>query len=396
VDRRAEKEKAAQCLSRGRIQEAIDIFEALVQDDPSETGLYIKVAEIYQQFDQIPKATHAYYLAARQYDADGFLLKAIAMCRLILSLDAEDQRAKNLVHELNVKRVERRQTEDLSEALPSERPAPVKFERPETPLFSSLPESAFEFLSLAMKLRTFSPGQLIIREGDLDDSFFVLASGRVRIFRERPDGKQIEVAELEEDHFFGEAAFLSGGPRTASVSALEEARVFELERSVLATLVERHPEVRHVLERFYRVRMLESAQVTLPLFTAFSEEDRKSLADRFELLSVAPEEVVVRAGDDASGLYVILDGLVSVLRQDDLAVVAQLSRGDVFGERSLLERAPISCSVRAERPTLLLRLDKTEFDEVMMTHPQFLECVAEIASNRSWARGQPQNGHADA
>jgi CRP-like cAMP-binding protein len=63
-------------------------------------------------------------------------------------------------------------------------------------------------------------------------------------------------------------------------------------------------------------------------------------------------------------------------------LLARLREGELFGEMSLLTRSPAVANVTAVRRTSLLRLPREDFNTVMMTHPQVLELVAELADKR--------------
>ena len=59
-----------------------------------------------------------------------------------------------------------------------------------------------------------------------------------------------------------------------------------------------------------------------------------------------------------------------------------LKEGDVFGEMSLLTKMKATASCTAKRRGTVLRLPKKNFDELILTHPQVLEMVAELSEER--------------
>ena len=70
------------------------------------------------------------------------------------------------------------------------------------------------------------PGEILVREGDVGDAFFVVGAGRCEVTRA---GTEIRV--LGPNEHFGEIALLADVPRTATVRALTPTRVFRLERA---------------------------------------------------------------------------------------------------------------------------------------------------------------------
>jgi CRP-like cAMP-binding protein len=73
--------------------------------------------------------------------------------------------------------------------------------------------------------RLFGSGQAIVREGEAGSSMFLLVSGRVRVCVGHPP---TEVATIGPGGFFGEMSLLTGEPRTATVSAIEDCLLVEV------------------------------------------------------------------------------------------------------------------------------------------------------------------------
>jgi CRP-like cAMP-binding protein len=100
----------------------------------------------------------------------------------------------------------------------------------------------------------------------------------------------------------------------------------------------------------------------------------------FRAREVPKGTVILKAGEVSDGLYVVLSGEVEA--QSGGGLLARLREGELFGEMSLLTRSPAVANVTAVRRTSLLRLPREDFNTVMMTHPQVLELVAELADKR--------------
>ncbi len=256
---------------------------------------------------------------------------------------------------------------------------------PVIPLFSDLPRAAFIELLVHMKMRELSPGELVMREGEVGDSFFVVASGQVRIFRLGEGGQELTLARLGDGAFFGEMALLQGGPRTASVVVEEDTQLFELERTVLERVVARYPSVSAVLRNFYKQRLLSTAMATHKLFAPFNQDERRALMEMWKSKQFARGEVLLEEGKKGAGLYLCLSGALEVSKKQPggQVILAQLGAGDMFGEMSLITGQPTVATVTAVSDCFVLRLTKQKFDEVIMTHPQVLELVAAVSDERA-------------
>lgn len=126
-------------------------------------------------------------------------------------------------------------------------------------LFSSLPKDEIEYLNYKTEPHIFLPRQLILEEGDAGDSIFFIKSGRAKVVSHIL-GKEIELAILSPGDLFGEVAFLTGRPRTASVIALDKLEVTEFKKFLLEEIFERYPSTLEKLYNFYHCRVEDTLQ----------------------------------------------------------------------------------------------------------------------------------------
>ncbi|MBD3316370.1 MAG: cyclic nucleotide-binding domain-containing protein [Chitinivibrionales bacterium] len=112
------------------------------------------------------------------------------------------------------------------------------------PLFHHLTTRDLEAVCKAMVPRSFAVGEAIVHEND-DESrtFFIIAEGNVHVVSRSPEGKQTILATLGRGDFFGEMAVLDGEPRSASVVAAEECRLFMLYHRNLLHILNKHPRI---------------------------------------------------------------------------------------------------------------------------------------------------------
>ena len=247
------------------------------------------------------------------------------------------------------------------------------------PLFSDLPQPALLALFNHCPLRRFAPGTPVIRQGDKGNSFFIICSGRVRVFRMQEE--EVELATLKEGEFFGEMALLTGQPRSAFVEAVEpDTQVLEISAQALTELSRKFPQVSSALWRFYRQRLLSNVMASFPLFRPFALEDRQQLIRRFQALDVGPQTMVVTQNQMSEGLFVVLTGHLEVAR--DNQKIATLKEGDLFGEISLLTKAPATATVTALERSALLKLPANDFNTLISTHPQVLELLSRLMEER--------------
>jgi hypothetical protein len=76
-------------------------------------------------------------------------------------------------------------------------------------------------------METYSPGEVIIRQGEAGECAYFIQEGQVEVVRNE-EGQDRVIATLEHDQYFGEMALLSNAPRNATVMAVKETRVAAL------------------------------------------------------------------------------------------------------------------------------------------------------------------------
>jgi cAMP-dependent protein kinase regulator len=104
----------------------------------------------------------------------------------------------------------------------------------EVPLLSSLTPYERSKIADALETRKFSSGEVIIKEGDSGDSFYLLESGEADAYKGDTSNK---VLHYKKGDFFGELALLNDAPRAASVVASTEVKVATLGKSAFQRLL---------------------------------------------------------------------------------------------------------------------------------------------------------------
>jgi CRP-like cAMP-binding protein len=254
------------------------------------------------------------------------------------------------------------------------------FALPRTPFFSVLTPALMRMAIERVRLIQLPAGAVLFSRGDPGEDLFVVASGEVAVLVPQ------EVARLSEGDFFGEIALLADQPRTATVRATVDSQVLAFDRSLLGDLVAASPELLAVLLRFLRERLVATLAETSSLFSSFTGLERLSLATRFQFLEVDEGLRLIEEGARSAGLFVLLAGEAEAVA--DGRTVARLLPGEVFGEISLIAGQRSTAQVVALCKCFLLFLPRSDFTEVIMTHPQVLEYLSSLVETRTRAIGR--------
>ena len=93
-------------------------------------------------------------------------------------------------------------------------------------------------------------GSRVVSQGETPEFFYVIQSGRLRVFRETADRIQTNLTELGPGAYFGEVALVTGQPRSASVETLTEARLIKVSQAEFDRLLDQNPKLaRHIINQ---------------------------------------------------------------------------------------------------------------------------------------------------
>jgi CRP-like cAMP-binding protein len=226
-------------------------------------------------------------------------------------------------------------------------------------------------------------GEVLFRQGDAGDALYVVAAGEVAVIADGPP--RTELTRLGESSFFGEIALVTEETRTATVEATRPTELLVFSRDAVEELCAAEPALLSVILSAVRERLVSRLTATSPLFAPFVGDERRALVERFRCRDAPAGSVLIGQGLRADGLYVLLSGRADVLRYDQNGAertVSSIKPGDFVGEMSLLTGKPAVATVRATTRALVLHLPTAAFREVIMTHPQVLALVGELAADR--------------
>jgi CRP-like cAMP-binding protein len=112
-----------------------------------------------------------------------------------------------------------------------------------TGLFHGLPRKMIEDLATIVVDNVFRRGQMVFSEGDEGDGFYVVISGRVKIFKLSSEGKEQILHILGPGEPFGEVPVFAGQHFPAHAETMEESRVFFFPREGFIDLVRKNPDL---------------------------------------------------------------------------------------------------------------------------------------------------------
>ena len=219
------------------------------------------------------------------------------------------------------------------------------------PIFAGIPPKFLLWQRGLVIRRKLRAGQILCRQGDPGNTAFIIRQGRLRVtifpkaqrsgngWFGRP--KPIVRERSPADVIVGEMACLSGSPRSANVSALEDCEVWEIRRNVLDRLM-RLPSQRRRFENEYRKSSLDLALQNNELFSGIEPGEYSRIVDylreRLAFVRVQPGQTLFEQGEIATRLYLIRLGnvRVSVKQHGREGKIVTKGPGTILGEIGLL------------------------------------------------------------
>jgi len=151
-------------------------------------------------------------------------------------------------------------------------------------VWTHLNEEELRALTAQGVIKSFPRNAVIVSEGDETDSLYIIIAGRVKFYVSDEDGKEVVLGTQGPGDYFGEIA-LDGGPRSASVMALEVSRFAVIPKEKVRDFLRTHPDFSiHLIEKLIsRTRSLTESVKSLALMDVYGRVARL-------LLELAVEE----------------------------------------------------------------------------------------------------------
>src|SRR5882724_2083015 len=246
-------------------------------------------------------------------------------------------------------------------------------------LFRFVSDEHFEAIEPLLQEEHYEFGEVIVKQGDPANSFYVLTSGRARALKIKPDGEEIPLGVLKPGDSFGEAALAEGGIRNATVRCSTAVDVLRIDRDDFLQLVRRVPDLKQYVETTGRDRALQSFLYQFSNFGRLPTPVLRGMIDRLKPVTIEKGDLIIREGDDAGPLYILQKGRARAFAGGDGQVrnLAFYREGDFFGELSILNGSRRAASVEAFSDCQLLSLEPNSVQDLRHRFPEFDKLLSE-------------------
>ncbi len=404
-DVRALREEATEASAAGKHKRALAAYLELERIEPHDAQWAKRAGETYRRLGNTKNAIEALNRSVERYAQNGFLVQAIAVCKLILQIEPNHPDTLKRIAEMNqevgmgptraanmaennpalhanpnVDLIRRASTgshlairpEDAdpyrkaagSAAPPRKHPTdpmPIQVSRTKSKPITLAPGLALDTMQLSKELPS-QPSQPGIHVIPIDDGF------EDEYDSDRPSAPIIEVV-------------VSGNTVDAEVEELSELDLADIEEIPLPEPPKRIGQA------------AARALAATPLFAGLESDTLQALVEHLALITLDRGEDLFREGDPGDALYVIVEGEVSVQAEGPPRVeMTRLGPGAFIGEVALMTDQPHTATVTAVNNAELLRIDRVTLSRVLGSHGDMLQPVLRFVRDRlvdRWTRTSP-------
>ncbi len=339
------RDKAAAADEKGKHKKALSPYETLPEAD-AEDGMWPrKEGEMHRQLGNDASAIEAFERACAKYADAGFVVKAVAVCKMILRIDPQSSKAQEMLVAYNEARgISQPKAKPPVQASapppPPTKPPPVPVRaapKPPPPPPAPKPgkprsvESALNAIALA------SPTAATLESIDLHKA---ATGARHRLDGGVPSGIIEIPIELDDDDI-----------EVAGDESQDEAR---------------------------------DALLSTPLFEHLAPVSLRRLISQVDFVELSAGDTLFHMGDEGTTLFVVVEGRISILREEEQesTVLGELREGDFFGELGLVTRQPRSATARALVDCELLAISRQLLIEMIQEEASVLTILLRFLRER--------------
>jgi CRP-like cAMP-binding protein len=426
---RRHKDRAAAFLAKGKRSKALKEYRAALQYAPHDVALRQKLADLLVRLEHTDAAVREYQAVAGKYAADGFLVKAMAICKVILKLDPDHTETQEALASLYSEHSPQgvlppSMTGALSGGGLRITPAKAAGEEdsqrnPRAPARAMVPSMSVPSAMRAIDMSAIDalPGGVTsgidIPAHDASEPAPARETGPTALpgagvpkpgMPELP-GTPVAASEDERPLSDDESTMDEDDPDTLVLGAFDAKQMMrELEQDVQRSqsglyfdLVDDELEDDDDAGTSGEVELITTAQADteemeidvsrfppIPLFADLDKQAFVALFDRLEVRSAMAGETLIKEGATTTSMFIVAQGEVRVFRDkgSQQTELARLSDGSFFGEIALLSDSPRMASVETARPTLLLEMSRDDVAELIQSHPAMVDVLGNFYRER--------------
>jgi CRP/FNR family cyclic AMP-dependent transcriptional regulator len=126
------------------------------------------------------------------------------------------------------------------------------------PFFTQLSDRELDVVRAVAAEKTYPKNAVVLTEGEVGDSLYMIQSGKVKVFIGDEDGREIILKILSAGDFFGEMSMIDKQARSASVTTIEASTFLVLTHAAFEKCIEQAPQIGNMVMRMLAQRVREA------------------------------------------------------------------------------------------------------------------------------------------
>ena len=249
----------------------------------------------------------------------------------------------------------------------------------ELPLFSHLGNDFLAELAKTVEIRRYRAKGPLLLQGEPATEAYILLEGQVAVQRREGSGLVRKLATMGPGSIFGESGLQEGARRTADVVAQDTVLALVLPPHSLHLLGGDESASGGIMHRILVAQYFQSS----PLFRGMPPELMHLCIESATEESVQRGDIIIEENDIGHDFYCLLRGSVEVKKGDES--IRNIGVGGFFGEIALFADIPRTATVIARESTLLLKLNREAFWNMLSSNFQLGAFLEDIAHHRQRA-----------
>jgi CRP-like cAMP-binding protein len=360
--------RVAAALARGddaSLDQARQLLPRLLADHDRRGSTLLTMAAVEMKLGETKLAREYVEASAREF-ADRFDLDSLEKAAVLaLQLIGHDAFAGSIVHML------------LEQSRTRLKPFFSIFD---TRSFAELPEDLREKLASAIHLRTLTPGETLVTEGEPSRNVFVVKSGLVGVYLEKPEGGQWLVRCCFPGWLLGEGSVLGGdSPKcTASLRAERLSEVWTVDaKSVRAIMEQDLAFGQRIAEtkQIHRIDSFFSMHETMGQLDVQVRDEMLSCIQRLETFQ--EQTLLLPANEIPSVACLVARGSIALVQAGSETPVGVVEADSFYGVRDTIHRVAPSVAAIARPGTTVAFFEGTRLQKLCERSPEHVVAVLE-------------------
>lgn len=252
------------------------------------------------------------------------------------------------------------------------------------PLFSGLAAEEQTLLSERFAQNNAKQGAVLFQVGDNADGLYLVGKGFVRIFT----ASGSNLATLGPGSVLGEDSLYRAVPYDVSTHAASDIEYWKLSDRDLRNIIMQYPAIGLKLSQNFGSLIAQMQDYLVqqlgktPELSGLPRHTLQAIADQLEPRKVAANQVLYRAGDAASGLFLLESGRIETMPDTVDGERQQIGAGGLLGALALLTNKPQTATATAREDTLLWALSADNFQMIASRQPGLRRSLGRNVSAR--------------